>query len=132
MDTVVLYDADCGFCKWSVNVLLRWDRRRRLRPVAIQSGEGQRLLADVPPGGRLQSAHAVLADGTLLSGGAAAPSVLRLLPGGGLPAAVLARFPAATDRAYRFVAEHRAGFGRLARADPGAEVRRRRAGSLTR
>ncbi len=37
----ILYDADCGFCKWSLDKVLLWDRRGRLRPVAIQSPEGQ-------------------------------------------------------------------------------------------
>jgi len=55
----VLYDEDCGFCKWSLNKVLAWDRRRRLRPVAIQSDEGQRLLAAVPEAERLDSAHLV-------------------------------------------------------------------------
>ena len=49
----VLYDRDCGFCRWSLDKILAWDRRRRLRPVAIQSEEGQRLLAPVPPEHRL-------------------------------------------------------------------------------
>lgn len=43
----VLYDCDCGFCRWSVGRLLAWDRAGRLRPLAIQSPEGQRLLADL-------------------------------------------------------------------------------------
>ena len=42
---VVLYDADCGFCRWSLDKILRWDRCRQLRAVAIQSEEGDRLLA---------------------------------------------------------------------------------------
>ena len=36
----VLYDADCGFCRWSVARLLAADRAARLRPAAILSGEG--------------------------------------------------------------------------------------------
>ena len=60
----VLYDHDCGFCRWSVGRLLAWDRAGRLRPLAIQSAEGQRLLADLTPEQRLASAHAVDAAGT--------------------------------------------------------------------
>ena len=44
----VLYDADCGFCKWSLDKLLAWDRRQRLRPVAIQSAEGERCSRRCP------------------------------------------------------------------------------------
>ena len=108
----VLYDRDCGFCRWSLEKILAWDRRRRLRPVAIQSEEGERLLAAVPPERRLDSWHLV-ADGELRSGGAAAPQLFAALPGGRPLAAVLRRFPNATERAYRWIADHR---GLLARA----------------
>ena len=33
---VVLYDDQCGFCKWSLDRVLAWDRHRALRAVAIQ------------------------------------------------------------------------------------------------
>src|SRR5207245_9789881 len=42
---VILYDQDCGFCKWSLDKILAWDRSKRLRAVPIQSDEGERLLA---------------------------------------------------------------------------------------
>ena len=32
----VLYDGDCGFCKWSLAKLLAWDRRGALRPLPLQ------------------------------------------------------------------------------------------------
>jgi predicted DCC family thiol-disulfide oxidoreductase YuxK len=112
-DAIVLYDRDCGFCRWSVAKLLGWDRGRRLRPVEIQSPEGQALLADVPEDERLASAHAIDPGGKRHSGGAAAPPVLRLLPGGRPPAALLAALPGPTDRVYRWVAEHRSALARL-------------------
>ena len=34
---VILFDNDCGFFRWSLSKLLAWDRRGRLRPVALQS-----------------------------------------------------------------------------------------------
>ncbi|MFI5027407.1 MAG: hypothetical protein ACHQCF_00315 [Solirubrobacterales bacterium] len=43
----VLYDRDCGFCRWSLDKVLAWGRDR-LRPVKIQSEEGARLLASIP------------------------------------------------------------------------------------
>jgi predicted DCC family thiol-disulfide oxidoreductase YuxK len=109
----VLYDRDCGLCRWSVAKLLAWDRRRRLRAVAIQSPEGQRLLADLPPDERLAAAHAIDSAGRRYSGGAAAPPILRELPGGRPLAALLAAFPRATDRVYRWVADHRSLVGKL-------------------
>ena len=45
----LLYDADCGFCRWAAAKVLAWDRRGTLRPVALQDRAGSdRLL----PGGR--------------------------------------------------------------------------------
>src|SRR5205814_9034890 len=96
----VLYDRDCGFCRWSLDKNLAWDRRHCLRPVAIQSGEGERLLETVPPERRLDSWHLV-ADGKVLSAGAAAPPLFASLPGGRPLAALLRTFPGATERAYR-------------------------------
>ena len=43
--SVLLYDAGCAFCRWAVAQVLRWDRAVRLRPLGIQSEEGERLLA---------------------------------------------------------------------------------------
>lgn len=120
----ILYDDDCGFCKWSLDKVLAWDRRRRLRPVAIQSDEGQGLLEDVPADKRLDSWHLVLPSGEVRSAGAAAAPLADLLPAG-RPLAFLSRtFPRITDRAYRFVADHRDRFGRLVGADAGCELRR--------
>jgi predicted DCC family thiol-disulfide oxidoreductase YuxK len=61
----------------------------------------------------MASWHLISPDGRRWSAGAAAPPLLRLLPGGRLPAAVLAAFPGPTERGYRFVAEHRGALGRL-------------------
>jgi predicted DCC family thiol-disulfide oxidoreductase YuxK len=110
---VVLYDADCGFCKLAVRWLLRLDRCRCLRPVAIQGAEGQGLLSEVPEPQRVESAHLLSPDGTLYSGGAAAAPLAELLPGGSVAARLFVRFPSATDHAYRWVARHRGLFGRL-------------------
>jgi predicted DCC family thiol-disulfide oxidoreductase YuxK len=106
-DHLILYDADCGFCTRALDQIMRWDRRGRLRAIAIASPEGQRLLASVPPSERLDSWHLVGPGGELSSAGAAAPRVLRLLRGGALAAALLAAAPGLTDAAYRWVASHR-------------------------
>jgi predicted DCC family thiol-disulfide oxidoreductase YuxK len=112
-DATVLYDRDCRFCRWSVARLRAWDRRNRIRLVEIQSPEGQGLLSDLPPDERTSSAHAIDPAGERHSGGAAAPPLLRLLPGGRPLASLLAALPGPTDRAYRWVAEHRAALARL-------------------
>jgi predicted DCC family thiol-disulfide oxidoreductase YuxK len=109
----VLYDADCGFCRFSLARLLDWDVRRRLRPVAIQSPDGQRLLAEMPEADRLRSAHVIDADGRVRSGGAAVEVIARELPAGAPIARLAARLPGPTERAYRWVADHRTGLSRF-------------------
>ena len=93
--------------------MLRWDRAVRLRPLGIQSEEGDRLLAVLDPAERLASWHLVTAEGCLYSGGAAAVPLLRLLPGGRPGVLLFSLSPALTERAYRWVARHRTGIGRF-------------------
>lgn len=110
--TVLLYDEDCGFCRWSSERILAWDRRGLLRAEAIQSAEGERWLADVPPELHLDSWHLVTQDGEVRRAGAAVGLLLRLLPFGG-PLALLAEaVPPLTERAYRLLARNRDRLGR--------------------
>lgn len=110
---IVLYDADCGFCKWLLAILLRWDRTAHLRPIALQRPEADDLLGELEPAERTASWHLISPTGIRHSGGAALPPLLRLLAGGQLPAAAFARFPGLTDRGYRWVTEHRSQLSRL-------------------
>src|SRR5437763_15804600 len=103
---IVLYDADCGFCRWSLAQVLALDTERRLRPVPIASEEGDALLADLPRSEREASWHLVYPDGRRASAGAAAPDLFRLLKRQRV-ATALAAPPALTERAYRFVPDHR-------------------------
>jgi predicted DCC family thiol-disulfide oxidoreductase YuxK len=109
----VLYDRDCGFCRWSVGSLLAWDRGGRVRPVAIQSDEGERLLADLAPAQRLASAHAIDASGRRTSGGDALAPVAEVLPGGRPLAAVARRAPGLARAGYDAIAGRRPLLGRL-------------------
>lgn len=111
--TIVLYDGDCGLCKWLLGWLLRFDRAGRLRPRALQRPEAEVLLADLDPAERMASMHVVSPDGTRTSAGAALPPLLRLLSGGRLPAAILERFPHFTSAGYRWVATNRIGISRF-------------------
>jgi predicted DCC family thiol-disulfide oxidoreductase YuxK len=124
-DHVLLYDRDCGFCKWSLDKILAWDRGGRLRPVPIQGEEGERLLAAVDRETRLDSWHLVTPARQVLSAGAAAEPLARLLPGGRPLAFVFRSFPGITDRVYRWVAGHRDRWARLLRVDAGYELKRR-------
>lgn len=121
---IVIYDDDCAFCKWSLDKVLAWDRRRRLRPVPIQSEEGGELLADMSEAERLESWHLVLPSGEVHSAGDAAAPLADVLPGGRLLAALFRAFPGATDRAYRLVARNRGRLARLLRIDASCELRR--------
>jgi predicted DCC family thiol-disulfide oxidoreductase YuxK len=121
-EAVLLYDADCGFCRWAVDKVLAWNRAGVLRPVALQSPEADGLLPGLNEPTRMASWHLVI-DGAVHSGGAVAAPLLRLLPGGRPLASIAAAFPGLTERAYRLVARNRDGLGRLAGArcavDPG-------------
>jgi predicted DCC family thiol-disulfide oxidoreductase YuxK len=103
----ILYDDECGFCRWSADKILAWDSHRRLRPVALQEPEADRLLKDMDRRRRMASWHLVMPDGEILSAGAAVPELMRHLPGGA-PLAIIAQLaPGPTEAAYRFVSNHR-------------------------
>ena len=125
-DAIVLYDADCGLCRASLALILAWDTSGRLRAVALQDEEADRLLAHLSPDERMASWHLVNADGTVRSGGQALAPLFGLLPGGRAPSALARRFPAAADHGYRWVADHRSQLGRLIPA----RVRRRAEAAL--
>jgi predicted DCC family thiol-disulfide oxidoreductase YuxK len=127
----VLFDRDCGFCRWSVGRLLAWDRAGRLRPVAIQSEEGQRLLADLTSAESLASAHVIDADGRRASAGDALAPVAEVLPGGRPLAALARRAPRLARFGYRAIAGRRSLFGKLvsqaAKARADERIRQRQA-----
>jgi predicted DCC family thiol-disulfide oxidoreductase YuxK len=110
---IVLYDGDCGFCRRSVDWALRRDRDRRLTATPIQSPTGEFLLADLTPDQRLREVHVINDDGRRSSGGAAVKDVLRALPSARGLARVVSVSPRMTQVGYRFVANHRALFGKL-------------------
>jgi predicted DCC family thiol-disulfide oxidoreductase YuxK len=104
---VILFDNDCGFCRWSLSRLLAWDRHGRLRPVALQSEQADDLLMGMDRERKMASWHLVAPNGRTYSGGEAVPQLARLLPAGASIAALASAFPRTTDRAYRWVARHR-------------------------
>jgi predicted DCC family thiol-disulfide oxidoreductase YuxK len=104
---VLLFDSRCGFCRRSVSRILRWDRRGRLRPVALQDPEADELLGGMDEQRKMASWHLVTEDGRVHSAGAAFSPLLRLLPGGRPFAALAEAFPRLTERSYRHVARTR-------------------------
>jgi predicted DCC family thiol-disulfide oxidoreductase YuxK len=105
------YDHDCGFCRWTLAWVLRWDRGRRLRPVPIESPEGDRELGDLGEA-RLESWHLVR-DDRRWSGGRALALLLEELPGGRLLAPLARRLEWLLVPAYAWVANHRSGLSKL-------------------
>ena len=121
----LLYDADCGFCRWGVGRILAWDRRGAIRPVAIGGSEGATLLAGLDEAARTASWHLVDASGSRTSGGAAVAPLLLLLPGGRPAAALATRVPRTVDAGYRSVVRRRASLGKLVTAGAARRARRR-------
>jgi predicted DCC family thiol-disulfide oxidoreductase YuxK len=142
---IVLYDADCGFCRWAMAWAVRRDHRHVLVTVPIQSPLGSELLVDVVSSERLRSAHVVRDDGCRRSGGAAAADVLSALPPTRALGQLARGLPRTTGLLYGVVTARRKGFGRLVgkeaqrRADdllgvpsaPTAAERKARSGSQT-
>jgi predicted DCC family thiol-disulfide oxidoreductase YuxK len=109
----ILYDEDCGFCRWCLAKLLAWDRRGRLRPVPLGTPEADRTLEGMPRDRQMSSWHLLAPDGRLYSAGLGFAPLFRLLPGGGPLAALADRVPRLSERGYRWVADRRSRFGRL-------------------
>jgi len=108
---VLIYDRDCGLCRTIVAGALGLDRRRRLRPLALQSGEAERLLPGMTDEQRTGSFHIVAPGGRVSSAGAGLAELAALLPGLGAAARMLRARPAFSERAYRLVADHRDALG---------------------
>ncbi|MGZ5289868.1 MAG: thiol-disulfide oxidoreductase DCC family protein [Actinomycetota bacterium] len=128
-ETLVLYDEDCGFCRWSADRLRAWDRAESVAFRSIQAAERAGMLETIEPVSRYASWHVVTPDGRIWSGGAAVPPLTRRLPGGRALAAIAEAFPDGTDHLYRFLARHRDRFGtalgqRACAVDPSREGRR--------
>lgn len=110
-DTTLLYDADCGFCRWGIDKLLRWDKRGHLRAITIQSAEGSELLKDLPLEKRLESWHLIDADGAHYAAGDAAVPLAKLLPYAAPLGWIARAFPGMTNRIYFWVARNRDKLG---------------------
>ena len=108
----VLYDADCGLCRFVVARVLELDRARRLRPLALQDPRADELLPHLTEEQRMKSFHVVEPDGTVHSAGPALTALFAELPGGRGLSRLSRRFPGATSRFYWFVADNRDKFGK--------------------
>lgn len=119
----MIYDDDCGFCRWALALLLDRDRGA-LRPLPLGTPEADYLLHDLAPAERDSSWHLVIdppgpeqlsfdATPVRFSAGAAFAPALRLLPRGRRVAWLAGRVPGPAERGYRWVAGHRSLLGRF-------------------
>jgi predicted DCC family thiol-disulfide oxidoreductase YuxK len=125
VEATVIFDNDCGFCRWALALLLGLDREA-LRPLPLGTPEADYLLHDLTPAERDASWHLVIdppgpdqlsfdAAPVRFSAGAAVAPALRLLPRGRRLAWLVSRVPNQTERGYRWVAEHRGLLGHFVR-----------------
>ena len=105
-NTLLIYDGDCGFCRWGMHVVRRLDRHGVFRFCPFGHPVAESFLAALAPEKRYSSHHAVK-DGELHSATAAAKLTLEPLPFGKLAVAL------GLHRLYPLVAANRAFLGRL-------------------
>jgi predicted DCC family thiol-disulfide oxidoreductase YuxK len=129
---VLLYDDECGFCRWALAWVLRLDQAARIRPLPLLSPEADALLRGVPEHERLESWHLVAPDGRVSSAGDAFAPLLEQLPRGRRAARMARALGPALRWAYRLVASNRSALGALiparskARASVSIERHRKR------
>lgn len=111
---VIVYDDACGFCIWTVSLMLALDRRRVLTTAPIASSTTT-LLASVPQDTVADSFHVVSPTGEVASAGDALRAVAAAIPVLRIAAYLLGRSPALTHRLYFLVARRR---GTLAKVVP--------------
>ena len=98
----LLYDADCGVCKFILARVLELDRGR-FRPLALQDPRAAELLPGLGTEERMRSFHVVDSSGHVHSAG---DGLAELLP-------VLRRSPRLASRLYWLVAGNRSRLGKL-------------------
>ena len=104
--TVLVYDGECGFCRWGMHMVRRLDRRHVFGFCPFGHPEAESLLSRLPAERRYSSYHA-LRDGVLHSATHAARVTLEGLPLGRL--AVVFQL----HRFYPLIARNRALLGRF-------------------
>ncbi len=110
---IVFYDHDCGFCRWTLGLLLAWDRGHRLWPAPIESEVGSRWLGAMGAEERAASWHIVEEGGRVSSAGRGISVVLSYVPGGRVVGLPLRLLPGVVERAYWLVAGRRSRFSRF-------------------
>jgi predicted DCC family thiol-disulfide oxidoreductase YuxK len=105
--TTLLYDEDCGMCRDTAAILLRWAGRDRLRTLPLRGRDADNLLSGMDSDTRMASWHLVSPEGRISSGANAVRPLFSLLPGGQPLAILAAIFPVRTRSAYLWIARNR-------------------------
>ena len=79
---VLVYDQDCGSCSRFKRIVNFLDRNRALDYLSLGEADEQGLLDPVPKSNRHRSFHLVYPGGRVISGSAAVPELISLLPSG--------------------------------------------------
>ncbi|MEM6430570.1 MAG: DUF393 domain-containing protein [Deinococcota bacterium] len=77
--TLVLYDGDCGFCQWSVNLALKLDRHNRLEPRPLQT-PGLLEQHNIARQDAETALHVVMPSGQVVRAGGAIQAIICELP----------------------------------------------------
>ena len=78
----LVFDDACDLCQRLCRTVQQADHRHRLHAVTFGDPLAAKLLAALPPEQWRNTFHLVFPDGTLKSGDAAMPEIVRLLPFG--------------------------------------------------
>ena len=79
---VLVYDKDCGNCTRFKRIVNRLDAHKRLDYLSLVEADEHGLLDPVPRSMRHRSFHLIYPGGRVISGSAAVPELISLLPSG--------------------------------------------------
>ncbi len=77
---VLVYDKDCGSCSRFKRIVNSLDGHKRLGYLSLTEADEHGLLDSVPRSRRHRSFHLIYPGGTVISGSAAVPELISLLP----------------------------------------------------
>jgi len=93
---ILAYDAGCGPCTRFRRLVEFFDARRRMTYISLSEADSEGMLDGVRPSLRHGSFHLLLPDGHAMSGAAAIPTLVSLLPGGGIASGAMVSVPGGT------------------------------------
>ena len=82
LESILVYDADCGPCTDFRRLVSFFDIRKRMSYVGLVEADREGLLRSIPAAERFRSFHLIGPNGDVESGTEALPTLLGLLPGG--------------------------------------------------